>query len=58
MLGDEGSGIFRNPSSFYMYMYVCMYVIERAKRAHSLVMTFEIFRICIYVFRYVNGGAI
>ncbi len=37
-------------------------VIERAKRAHSLVMTFEISRICvyvyIYVFTYVNGGAI
>ncbi len=35
------------------------WIIERAKREHSLVMTFHIYiYICVYVFRYVNGGAI
>ncbi len=37
-------------------------VIERAKRAHSLVMTFEIFHnyidICVYMCTCVNGGVI
>ncbi len=47
----------------YVFTYVCMYVCiyvrtyvcikERAKRAHSLVMTFEIFHICVYVYIYI-----
>ncbi len=41
---------------YYVCMYVCacarMYVFERAKRAHSLVMTFEIFGICMYIYIY------
>ncbi len=32
----------------YVSMYVCMYVFQRAKRAHSLVMSIEIFG-CTYI---------